>query len=97
LPYFGIEAATLTSLGRLANLTHAVVVPCITHFNRRKDRYEVKCYPALSNVPSGDEIQDAKVMNQALEQMIREAPEQYLWSLRLFQTRPNGEPNPYEV
>ncbi len=96
LPYFGIPTATLTSLGRLANMTHAVVIPCITHFNRRKDRYEVKCYPALSHFPSGDDLEDAKVMNEALERMIREAPEQYMWSFRLFQSRPDKEPAPYE-
>ena len=96
LPYFGIQTATLTSLGRLANMTHAVVVPCITHFNRRKDRYEVKCYPALPHFPSGDDTEDAKVMNQVLEQMIRESPDQYMWSFRLFQARPDNEPSPYD-
>ena len=96
LPFFGVETATLTTLGRLANMTHAVVVPCITHFNRKKDRYEVKCLPALKNFPTGDDMADARVMNQALEQMIREAPEQYMWSFRLFQTRPEGETSPYE-
>jgi len=96
LPYLGIPTATLTTLGRMANMTHALVVPCITHFNRRKDRYEVKCYPALKNFPTGDDSEDAKTMNQALEQMIREAPEQYMWSFRLFQSRPDNETSPYE-
>ncbi len=96
LPFFGVPTATLTTLGRMANMTHAVVVPCITHFNRKKDRYEVKCFPALENFPSGDDVMDARTMNQALEQMIRQAPEQYMWSFRLFQTRPAGEASPYE-
>ena len=97
LPFFGVSTATLTTLGRMANMTHALVVPCITHFNRRKDRYEVKCYPALENFPSGDNDADARTMNRVLEQMIREAPEQYLWSFRLFQTRPEGEADPYQA
>ncbi|MDH5447082.1 MAG: hypothetical protein OEY52_16155 [Gammaproteobacteria bacterium] len=96
LPFFEIPTASLTTLGRLANMTHAVVVPCITHFNRRKDRYEVKFFPALKNFPSGDDVVDARTMNQALEAMIREEPEQYMWSFRLFQTRPEGESSPYE-
>lgn len=96
IPFFGVPTATLTTLGRLAHMTHALVVPCITHFNRKLDRYEVKCYPALENFPSGNDRQDAETMNRVLEQMIREAPEQYLWSFRLFQTRPEGEASPYE-
>ena len=96
LPLFGVPRATLTTLGRLADMTHAVVVPCITHFNRKNDRYEVKCYPALRNFPSGDDMADARTMNQVIEQMISAEPEQYMWSYRLFQTRPEGEASPYE-
>lgn len=96
LPFFDMPTATLTTLGRMANMTQAVIVPCITHFNRKKDRYEVKCYPALTHFPTGDDVGDARTMNQVLEQMIREAPEQYLWSFRLFQNRPGGEISPYE-
>lgn len=96
LPLFGVPRASPTSLGRLSHMTHAVVVPCITHFNRKRDRYEVRCYPALKHFPSGDDIEDTRCMNQVIEQMIREAPEQYMWSFRLFQTRPEGEPDLYE-
>jgi len=95
LPFFGTQTAALTTLGRLANMTHAVIVPCITHFNRNKDRYEVKCYPALEHFPTGDDIADARTMNLVLEQMIRDAPEQYMWSFRLFQTRPENAKAPY--
>lgn len=96
LPFFGVPTATLTSLGRLADMTHAVVVPCITRFNLKQDRYEVQCYPALKRFPTGDDIEDARTMNRTIEQMIREAPEQYLWSFRLFQTRPDNQAGPYE-
>lgn len=96
LPFFGVPTATLTSLGRLADMTHALIVPCITRFNRKQDRYEVQCYPALSGFPTGDAIEDARAMNRAVEQMIREAPEQYMWSFRLFQTRPDNQASPYD-
>ena len=96
LPFFDVPSATLTTFGRMVHMTHAQVVPCITHFNRKRDRYEVKCYPELTGFPSGDDIEDARTMNQVLERMIREAPEQYMWSFRLFQTRPDDETSPYE-
>jgi KDO2-lipid IV(A) lauroyltransferase len=35
-------------------------------------------------------------VNAAFETVIRQAPEQYLWTLRWFRTRPNGESSPYD-
>jgi len=96
LPLFGVERATQTVLGRMADLTHAVVVPCVTHFNRREDQYEVICFPALQGFPSGDEELDSRRMNETIEKLIRQAPEQYMWSYRMFQTPPEGEPSYYE-
>ena len=49
----------------------------------------------MESFPGDDEQLDAARMNEELEKLIMQAPEQYMWSLRLFQTRPNGEPNPY--
>jgi KDO2-lipid IV(A) lauroyltransferase len=35
-------------------------------------------------------------MNRAVEECIRRAPEQYLWTFKIFRTRPSGEPDLYE-
>jgi lauroyl-KDO2-lipid IV(A) myristoyltransferase len=92
-PFFGEPAATLTALAKLARLCGAVVVPFMAY--HRNGRYVAKLFPALENYPTGDDVADATRMNQALETMIRLDPAQYVWSLRLFQTRPNGLPDPY--
>jgi len=34
-------------------------------------------------------------MNAVLESMIREDPAQYMWSFKLFRTRPEGVKSPY--
>jgi lauroyl/myristoyl acyltransferase len=94
-PFFGVPAATLTTLGRLARLTDAVVVPCFTRLLPGGRGYEVVFHPPLADFPSGDETADAARMNRALEEGIRLAPEQYLWTLKFFKTRPRGEPSPY--
>ena len=47
--------------------------------------------PALEDFPSGNDIVDATAMNKAIERAILECPQQYLWTFRYFQTRPEGE------
>jgi len=40
--------------------------------------------------PSGDEMQDALHVNQALETAIRKAPEQYMWVHKRFKAQQDG-------
>lgn len=94
-PFFGVPTATLPILGRLAARTAADVVPCFTRLLPGGRGYEVSLAPALENFPTGDAVHDAARMNQALEQGIRRMPEQYMWTFRLFHTRPAGAPSPY--
>lgn len=53
--------------------------------------YKIKFYPGLEDFPSGDDKQDVTRINQQVEKMILEAPEQYLWMHKRFKTRPNEE------
>lgn len=95
-PFFGVETATLTSVGRLARITGAVVLPVITWLDVDSGRYTIDIGGALAEFPSGDAERDAAAVNAALEERIRLAPAQYMWTLRWFKTRPGGEPSPYE-
>ena len=94
-PFFGVPAATLTSLGRLAAITGAIVLPCFTRQLPYGRGYEVIFRPPLDNFPSGDETADARRMNQEIEAGVREMPEQYFWVHRRFKTRPPGSPQLY--
>ncbi len=94
-PFFGVQTATIPALGRLAKLCRATVLPYMAYYDPASGAYTARLFPALEAYPTGDEVQDAARMNEALEAMIRLAPDQYMWSLRLFQTRPAGEPHPY--
>ncbi len=95
VPFFGIPAATVTTLSRIAEMTNAAVIPCITRI-LPKGGYEVRLYPPLDNFPTTDPTADAARMNREIEQWVREMPEQYMWSYRRFKTRPNSEPSLYE-
>ncbi len=96
VPFFGIPAATVTILSRLAESTNAAVVPCITRILPRGRGFEVRFFPPFDNFPTSDPVADAQRMNQEIERWVREMPEQYLWSYRRFKTRPNNEPSLYE-
>ncbi len=96
VPFLGIEAATLTTLGRLARLCDAVVIPVSTRVLPGGQGYEVHIQPALKNFPTPDPAADAARMNALLGEEIRAMPEQYLWTFKLFKTRPKNAPSPYE-
>lgn len=91
IPFFGVPAATMTSVPRIALMTGAKVVPCITRLLPGAAGYVLTFYPAWDNYPSGDDIADATRMNQFIEQRAREIPEQYFWLHKRFKTRPEGE------
>ncbi len=95
-PFFRTEAATLTALSRIAKITDAVVVPAFTRYLPGRGHYEQVLFPALENFPSGDLRADATRMNREIEKLIALAPEQYMWTMRRFRTRPDGGPNPYD-
>lgn len=94
-PFFGIPAATFTALARLAQLTNAVVIPCITYQRSWGRGYEVVFRPPLRNFPSGDSLIDATRMNEEIERAVLVFPEQYFWLHKRFKTRPDGEPKFY--
>lgn len=91
VPFFAASAATITSLSRLTRLTGARVLPCVTRMLPGDAGYELRCYPAWEDFPSGDDIADARRMNAFIEERVREMPEQYFWTHKRFKTRPAGE------
>ncbi len=92
--FFATTKATISGLGRLSQLSRAKIVPLFAMFDVQTGRYELDFYPALP-FPTGDEHQDARMMNECIEAYVSERPEQYMWILRLLKTRPDTSKNPY--
>ncbi|MCG3885204.1 lauroyl-Kdo(2)-lipid IV(A) myristoyltransferase [Photobacterium leiognathi] len=92
--FFGTTKATMSGLGRLSKLSRAKIVPLFAMYNSETGKYELDFYPTLP-FPSETEEQDARMMNECIEQYVGERPEQYMWILRLLKTRPNHEKQPY--
>ncbi len=95
-PFFGQQRATLNTVSRLAKITGAVVIPCLCRLNTKTGRYLTTVCPPLENFPTTDYGDDAANMNLAMEKLIMDAPEQYLWTFRWFRTQPDNISSPYE-
>lgn len=90
VPFFATEKATLKGFGKMARLSKAKVVPILPAYNDKTGKYEVHILPALENFPTGDEEQDARAMNKAIEDLVTPHPEQYMWNLSLLKTQRDG-------
>jgi len=95
IPFFGVPAATMTSVPRIAQMTGAKIVPSITRVLPGGEGYVLTFYPAWENYPSGDDVADGRRMNEFIEQRVLEMPEQYFWLHKRFKTRPEGEASFY--
>lgn len=94
VPFFGVQASTITALSRLAKSTGATVVPCFPF--RERNGYVMRIEAPLANFPSDDPVADAARMNAELEARILTAPAQYFWLHKRFKTRPQGEARFYD-
>lgn len=91
VPFFGVQAATITGLSRLSRLAGATVVPCITRMLPGGQGYRLEIGEPWADFPTADVEADTARMNAAIEAAVRTMPEQYYWVHRRFKTRPEGE------
>ena len=90
VPLFGVPATALTAPARIAAISGVPVLPCCIARKSRGSGYLLTIYPALTDFPSGDDERDALAVNRAIEALIRENPEQYLWIHKRYKRRPDG-------
>ncbi|AOY00388.1 lipid A biosynthesis lauroyl acyltransferase [Jeongeupia sp. USM3] len=95
VPFFGVQACTLTSVSRLARLSGARVVPFVTEVLPGYRGYKLTIFEPLADYPSHDAVADARTMNAFLEAQIRRMPAQYYWVHKRFKHRPAGEASVY--
>ncbi len=48
-------------------------------------------YRAIGDSPRKNNNENALKLNQQLEKLIKQNPAQYMWLMRLYHTRPDGE------
>jgi len=91
VPFFGVPAATVPGLSRIAQLAGAKVLPCVTRMLPGGGGYVVRIEPPWADFPTEDVEADTRRMNAYIEKVALEMPEQYLWMHKRFKTRPPGE------
>jgi KDO2-lipid IV(A) lauroyltransferase len=91
--FFGVPACATTGLAKLAARSGAAVIPGFALWSAAERRYVLRFYPPLE--VSGDAAADTARLQNVLEAVIREYPDQWLWIHRRWKTRPPGQPPLY--
>jgi lauroyl-KDO2-lipid IV(A) myristoyltransferase len=95
VPFYGVPKATVPSLGRLADACNAMVLPMASGYSVARGRFWIRFLPAREVHATGDPVNDARQVNELLESLIDLDPAQYMWSYKIFRTRPAGERKVY--
>lgn len=95
VPFFGVPKATQPSLGRLAKACNAAVIPTMSAYSPTMRRFSIKFFAPIEKFPSRDAQHDVEKMNKAIENIVDHDPAQYMWTNKIFRTRPEGEPEFY--
>ena len=93
VPFFGVPAATIPMVSRIARMTGAKVVMAVTEMT--EDGYVMHIEPPWSDFPGASIEEDTARMNRELERWVLKLPDQYLWTHKRFKTRPPGSPEIY--
>jgi len=96
VPFFGIQAATVTATSTFARLGRALVIPFTQQRLEDGSGYRLVIHPPLSDFPGESDEVDCLRINQFVERAVLECPAQYLWTHRRFKSRPPGEPKLYK-
>jgi KDO2-lipid IV(A) lauroyltransferase len=102
-PFFGLVACTRSAPARIAMSRGFPVLPVFAFRSDGTARHSVRILPPLDLECPGLEDRDSEPalernvarMNQAIEDAVRQAPDQWLWAHRRWQTQPKGSARIY--
>jgi Kdo2-lipid IVA lauroyltransferase/acyltransferase len=93
-PFFGKPAYTMTLAARLVQQTGAVPLliwgerlPWGRGYTIRVSAF-IEPIPPSSSTPAATSEEAAAVINRAMERLIRQCPQQYLWSYDRYKSAP---------
>lgn len=94
--FFATYKATLPIIGRLMNISQAMIIPLFPVYDEKKHLLTIKIRPPMDAcIASADNKMIARQMNKTVEILVGPHPEQYVWVLKLLKTRKSNEADPY--
>jgi KDO2-lipid IV(A) lauroyltransferase len=90
-PLFGIQANSMVLLSRLAIKTGAPVIFAYAERLSHGRGYHLHFLPAPPAINQAPLEHSVAIMNEMVETLIRQKPQQYQWGYKRFRTRPAGE------
>jgi KDO2-lipid IV(A) lauroyltransferase len=96
-PFFGIDALTMTLVGRLAGRTGATVLFAYCERSGADLGFVLRFEAAPEGIASVDPVAAVAALNAAVERIARRDPAQYQWTYKRYTLRPagSGKDNPY--
>jgi KDO2-lipid IV(A) lauroyltransferase len=93
-PFFGKPAYTMTLAARLVQQTGAVPLLIWGERLARGAGYAVRVSELGEALPTADSTQaeSAAIINRAMERLIRQCPQQYLWGYNRYKQPRSAEP-----
>ncbi|WP_229753579.1 lysophospholipid acyltransferase family protein [Amphritea balenae] len=86
VPFFGQSAATTVATTKMHKLNQSPLVKLDCWRKPDNSGYVLEA-SAVQGFPSGEETEDASLINAAIEAGIRKAPSQYMWVHKRFKTQ----------
>lgn len=90
-PFFGYPKATLPALPRLVQVSGAKAVPLLACYDEANHCYRLEIEAPFDNYPTEDVMADTCRMNDMVQQQLMRHPGQYMWFLKIFDTREDQE------
>jgi KDO2-lipid IV(A) lauroyltransferase len=99
VPFLGHLACTTAGAAMFALRTNAAVIPIAAVWRREQKRFLIYLDREIEVVRTGVSDRDVEIntarFTEAIERMVQQYPDQYLWIHRRWKTRPPGEPEIY--
>lgn len=86
-PFFGRPASTVTTPSWLARKSGCTVF--FLEMSRDESGYHARFKSMPSGYPFDDEVQNATILNQMIEDSLKHNPAQYMWMHQRFKTQPD--------
>ena len=99
VPFFGVPASTSTGAAKLALRANAIILPMVCAWDKDAGRYKIVRGKPFEPARTGDRDNDVREttvrFTLAMEEIIRQYPEQWMWIHKRWKTRPEGEEDLY--